>query len=172
MDHNVTMTVAGARVTLPVETLTKLWLDEVQRLAGQTTMASTGGPPRIGSIWHGQGGVYAGDVRGDDGDPDYHLIVAEDERTSIDWTAAGAWASSIEADGHRDFTLPKRKDQSILFGNVPELFAKEAYWSGVEHAENAQYAWCQGFNTGYQDGYRKGASVRARDVRRVPIRLI
>lgn len=64
-------------------------------------------PVSIGEIWPGRGGIYAGLVRGDDGQPDQHLIVADvwstDKHT---WKAAKAWAAGMEVDGHADFSLP------------------------------------------------------------------
>lgn len=49
-------------------------------------------PPTIGQHWHGQGGVYAGLVRGTDGTPDYHLIVPTDpagQLEEIEWGGYG-----------------------------------------------------------------------------------
>lgn len=40
-------------------------------------------PPRLGTYWHSQGGVYVGVMPGENGLPDYHLITA-DERGEID----------------------------------------------------------------------------------------
>lgn len=39
--------------------------------------------PRIGELWEGQGGIYAGVMRGEAGLPDYHLIVPTDHKASI-----------------------------------------------------------------------------------------
>jgi Protein of unknown function (DUF1566) len=49
-------------------------------------------PPRIGAEWPGQGGIYAGVLRGENGAPDYHLIIATDPAGAIDsiaWGGAG-----------------------------------------------------------------------------------
>ena len=40
-------------------------------------------PPRLGTYWQGQGGIYVGVMPGENGLPDYHLIAA-DERGEID----------------------------------------------------------------------------------------
>jgi hypothetical protein len=40
-------------------------------------------PPRIGEFWEGQGGIYAGVMRGESGLLDYHLIVPTDVTASI-----------------------------------------------------------------------------------------
>ncbi len=49
-------------------------------------------PPAIGAFWHGEGGIYAGLVRGEKGTPDYHLIVPVapyGQVEEITWGAAG-----------------------------------------------------------------------------------
>lgn len=49
-------------------------------------------PPAIGQYWQGQGGFYAGLMRGQDGQPDYHLVVtAADlgETKAITWGGKG-----------------------------------------------------------------------------------
>ena len=48
--------------------------------------------PAIGSYWLGQGGIYAGMVRGEDGTPDYHLIVPTDPAGQVEkikWGSPG-----------------------------------------------------------------------------------
>lgn len=57
--------------------ITGLDASVVQKLAdiatgGETTPTPV---PAIGTYWAGEGGVYAGVMRGEDGLPDYHLIV-------------------------------------------------------------------------------------------------
>ena len=124
--------------------------------------------PRIGQPWPGQGGIYAGVMRGRNGGADYHLIVGpEIEETT--WEKAKAKAAEISQDGHSDFSLPFRAEQALQFANVPELFKKEWYWSGEQHAEDADYAWYQFFGYGYQDGTHKHLKLRARAVRRLTI---
>lgn len=125
--------------------------------------------PRIGQIWAGQGGVYAGLCRGIDGGGDYHLFVHSDEQASIKWQAAIDWAKTLRADGHTDFALPTRKEQAVLFGNVPELFKREWYWSGEQRAELPSYAWMQHFSGGYQFWTPQDDDCRARAVRRLII---
>lgn len=50
-----------------------------------------------------------------------------------------------------------------------EAFKREWYWTSTQHESNPDYAWCQGFATGYQYDGRKGFNYRARAVRRLPI---
>jgi hypothetical protein len=125
--------------------------------------------PMIGQPWASEGGINGGLVRGRDGCPDYYLIVAAEDRGDIKWKDAMAWAKEIEANGHRDFTLPYRNEQAVLFGNVPELFEKAWYWSCEQHAEDDCYAWCQSVDNGNQDDTLKTNALRARAVRRLVI---
>lgn len=164
----VTLNVAGAVVTLPAETLTKLWLDQVRQtslVAAQPAIEAV----RIGAQWRSEGGIYVGVARGREGKPDYHLVVAELEQESIAWQAAMDWAKGLTVDGHRDFTLPTRSEQALLFANTKDIFAEAAYWSSETYADAAGYAWCQGFITGYQTYGHKNDALRACAVRRVPI---
>jgi hypothetical protein len=57
----------------------------------------------------------------------------------------------------------------VLYGNVPELFAKEWYWSSTQFAGGEECAWCQKFRNGGQYYTPKSAQLRARAVRRAPI---
>lgn len=126
--------------------------------------------PRIGEVWEGQGGVYAGIVRGRDGAPDAHLVVGPEADNELVWKAAGDFALSAAVDEHHDFTLPTRAEQAILFGNVPELFKRDWYWSAEKHASYAGYAWCQHFDYGDQGYGHIDDELRARAVRRFPAR--
>jgi hypothetical protein len=113
---------------------------------------------KIGQAYDGM--TYAGIVRGNEGEPDYHLLVHQEEKNSCSWDNAMTWASEIGC------SLPRRKEQAILFGQVPELFLPRWYWSGEQHASYADYAWSQSFDDGYQDDNDKSYEGRARAVRR------
>ena len=134
-----------------------------------TTEWTLGDLPRIGAEWPGQGGNFAGLVRGQDGAPDYLLILGHEYDGELPWQQAMDWATGIEADGHNDFTLPTRSEQAVLFGNISDQFRRDWYWSCEQPAEYADYAWLQYFFNGFQSGYRKNAEWRARAVRRLVI---
>ena len=160
MTQDITLDVAGARVTLPAKTLTDLWLERVKGAPAVRVPAY----PKIGHGFPGEAGIYAGLVVGDGNfDVDYHLIVLDGDCDDIKWADAKAWAESISG------SLPLRKEQAVMFGNVPQLFEKAWYWSSEQYAGHDEYAWFQGFDGGYQDGYRKDSRCRARAVRRIPI---
>lgn len=152
-------------------------------------------PPKIGERWTEQGGIYAGVMRGFDGHPDYHLIVADGEAHDIRWgprghAVAGAdsdhdglantlalfksdqthpaaeWAYNAHTDAHRDHYLPSRRELRLCWANVPELFDKDVYyWSSTQYS--AYGAWLQGFSYGNQYGDYKDYGGRARAVRRL-----
>ena len=133
------------------------------------TVAPLKGVPPIGADWPGQGGFYAGVVRGMNGQCDYHLILADPDKGDINWNDAVKWAKGLKIDGHKDYELPERNEQAILYGNVPERFEKQAYWSAAPCAGDASFAWYQYFDNGLQGYTHKGYQLRARAVRRLPI---
>lgn len=155
-------------------------------------------PVRIGEYWAEQGGVLAGLMRGENGKPDYFLIVPTDpaaEVESIEWGGKGKneenacsefdgeantlalavdsevehpaaqWAHELTIGKFDDFYLPARRELSLMYANVPELFKKEWRWSSTQYSE--AYAWIQTFDAGDQNTYWKAHYTRARAVRRV-----
>ena len=114
-------------------------------------------------------GIYAGMARGggagQDRVPaaDYILEVLDEAPKAMTWKDAVEWAKSVGGD------LPSRKEQALLFANVPELFQPECYWSGEQSASESGYAWSQGFRTGGQDDWSTDSELRARAVRRLSI---
>lgn len=124
---------------------------------------------RIGVHYEEQGGVYVGITRSEDRSYEYHLFVGPEAESAMNWNNAVAWAKEIKVNSLTDFALPLRNEQSLMFANVPELFKKEWYWSGVQHAGDSGCAWGQYFNSGGQDDWGKGSSNRVRAVRRLII---
>ena len=64
-----------ARIQLPPEVIIQNFLDSVQRQPIELEVFASNNTPSIGEYWSGQGGIYAGLMRGENGAPDYHLIV-------------------------------------------------------------------------------------------------
>ena len=118
--------------------------------------------PKIGEHWPEHGGIYAGLARGEDGQPDGHLVLVLDVPASrLDWEAAQQWAQSIEA------RLPTRSESALLYANVRDkIDAAGWYWTGTQHS--ADYAWYQYFYHGGQSFSDKKFQARARAVRRFP----
>jgi hypothetical protein len=96
-------------------------------------------------------------------------LIAGREVNKSNWNAVTDSVAALEIEGHNDFTLPFRKEQALLFANVPELFEAEYYWSCEQPAGNSDCAWCQGFDLGGQYTSGKSSSLRAVSVRRLVI---
>jgi len=125
--------------------------------------------PRLGTDWPNQAGQFAGLVRGENGAPDYLLILGPEHDSELPWQQAMDWATGLDIDGHKDFTLPTRAEQAILFGTCRDQFKIDWYWSCEQHAANSGCAWVQFFSDGDQDYGRKSNDYRARAVRRLII---
>jgi hypothetical protein len=162
--NGITVTVSDQ--VLEQLVLEKLHGDQPRKLF---VTAAPGTLPRIGAELAELGGVFAGVVRGLAGESDYYLIVGPEAPGKLEWQPALDWADGVTHLGFSDFALFNRREQSICFGNVPELFQKEWYWSSEQHAARSDYAWVQYFYDGNQSTGLKGLYYRARAVRRVPI---
>lgn len=122
--------------------------------------------PRIGAQWPGEDAIYAGIVRGDEGQPDYHLLVPtapELQRADLTWKDAMDWARAFEGAG---YVVPNRRELRVLIAGVPELFEPEWHWSSEQYAGNPSYAWAQHFSDGNQNNYHHSNEFRCRLVRR------
>jgi len=106
---------------------------------------------------------YAGIILGDDGMPSHHLVLLPGEADEVTWKDAQAWAEQIGGE------LPHRCEQALLFANLRDEFENAWYWSNAQHASDSDYAWCQDFGDGDQDGLHKNVKLRARAVRRLTI---
>ncbi|MGS1115972.1 DUF1566 domain-containing protein [Castellaniella sp. UC4442_H9] len=105
---------------------------------------------------------YAGIILDDDGQPSHHLILLAGDEEDLNHEDALAWAKGVGGD------LPTRHEQSLLFANL-RGFQPAAYWSAETYVKDSSYAWCQDFDYGGQDYYRKNDRLRAVAVRRVAI---
>ena len=97
-----------------------------------------------------------------EGNPTHHLVLLPGD-IKADWEKAKTWAAKQGGE------LPTRREQALLFANVPEEFKPVWYWSGEQHAANSDYAWCQNFIYGDQILNDILNELRARSVRRLPI---
>jgi hypothetical protein len=109
------------------------------------------------------GEVYAGLILGKDGAPDYHLVLLPGQATDVTWSEAKEFASGAGGE------LPMRREQALLFANLPEEFERRWYWSGEQHASDPSLAWLQLFLGGGQFYNHKDGEGRARVVRRLVI---
>lgn len=108
-----------------------------------------------------KGETFIGVFSDHQGNP-YCAILLPGDNAGAPWQAQLDWAKSVGGD------LPDRVEQAMLLKHLPHLFQKAAYWSNTKHTDST-YAWCQNFDYGSQDDYRKSSKFRARAVRRVYI---
>jgi len=94
----------------------------------------------------------------------HHLILLPDSMPkTAGWKKAMEWAKEQNGD------LPTRREQAVLYGNLPGEFKQDWYWSSTPYAGAESYAWFQLFYHGYQTSGHKNYELRARAVRRVAI---
>ena len=154
-------------------------------------------PPAIGQYWQGQGGFYAGLMRGQDGQPDYHLVVTPADLGEV---KAITWGGKGESDAGAESEWDGQANTNALLNSAHSHPAAE-YAAGLtieDHRDfylpsrrelrlcwvnlpeqfskewywsSTQYspnlAWYQHFADGGQFYGRKGIELRARAVRRV-----
>jgi hypothetical protein len=129
--------------------------------------------PLVGEPWPGQGGTFVGVVRSADGTRNCALIVAEAEPPQLlNWDDSMAWAQAVEADGHKDFTLPTREESPLLYAVLgapagSRQVVKGWHWTSTQYSDD--YAYLQYFGYGYQGYDVKSFKAEARAVRRLPL---
>ncbi len=143
-------------------------------LADDTSSDTASTPPAIGQPWPGQGGIYAGIARGEDGQPDGHLIVSTITGNHLMWNDAIAFAkATVTIDGvtFTDFQAPSRIEAALCHTNLKDEFGgKGVYWTRVHTVWNdARSAWAQGFLNGSQHWLSKDGELRVRPVRRIAV---
>ena len=174
---------AGTSLTLPTETVAQRLIDSLR----QRSHTHVPDNPKIGEYLTGQGGIYAGDIRGDDG-VRYGLVFGTDDLGEHKWGPDGKhdlseWdgltntnhlrddcpaaklASDYEADGHVDFYLPSRREMIIALANIPHLLAKDSwYWTSTPCSKSL--AWAVDFEYGSASINFRYVEFRVRSIRR------
>lgn len=156
------------------------------------------GVPAIGQHWIGQGGTYVGVMRGENGEPDYHLIAPKHAQTdSIIYGGYGQritgadhirdgltntrallaadtehpaakWATEQQAEDHADLYLPARAEAYLCWANIPEQFEDKGWW--MTSTQLGPYsAWIHYFDGGNQGNGAKDYARPAFAVRRIVI---
>lgn len=105
-----------------------------------------------------KGEEYGGLLLGKNGEPDQHIILLPGDNDDADWQTQNEWAKSICGN------LPTRREQALLFANLPEEFTPNWYWSGEQRGSGS--AWFQYFPDGSQVWLGTSSKCRARAVRR------
>lgn len=190
----ITVEVAGTRLETTNATLALLVLTS----AGEEQTERTGtDTPSIGQPWPEQGGIYAGLMRGANGQPDYHLVVPAGAKAFVQKIKWGGYekdepGAACEYDGQANtlaLVNSKHSHPAAEWAAALEIdghadfylpscrelalcYANlpelfEKAWHWSSTQCSPYYAWIQDFGGGSQDFGRKGYEVRARAVRRV-----
>ncbi len=111
-----------------------------------------------------EGEIYLGGFVDANGDVTHTILLPGDNKAAS-WQAQIEWANSVGGD------LPTRAELVIACEKHRDQFKKTAYWSNTpdDDPDYAGWAWCQGFDTGYQNCSGQGNEFRARAVRRLSI---
>lgn len=158
-------------------------------------LAETAGVPQIGEPWPEQGGIRAGYMPPEDGQPGYSIIVADgagEAEEELPWGNTGKEIAGLSArdgkanteklagltghpaadfcaglmlHGFTDWYLPSRREASIMAGAVPRLFSPGWHWTSSQ--SSAYYAFVQRFGDGGQGNGSEDYGTRLRAVRRV-----
>lgn len=141
-------------------------------------------PPEIGSLWKGQGGIYAGEYTIDG--QDYYLIrggildaarwgeIGESSTGLLDGKAntelmtdspAAASAKSYYADGHDDFYLPSSGEAGRIRENVGHAFIGHV-WTSSGRSDHDAYA--MHYDSGRIGSILKTTAVQVMPIRRIP----
>ncbi len=156
LSEEITVEVGDSRIVVPRARLISALFDDI---LGSTPKVA----PEFRMPSLGEDEYYAGILLGKNDRAAHHLILLPSEIEAADWKRATTWSQSIGGE------LPTRREQALLYANLPEQFKSAYYWSDEQHAENADYAWSQNFGDGSQSCYRKHFECRARAVRRLMI---
>jgi hypothetical protein len=153
--------------------------------------------PKIGEPWEGQGGIYAGVMRGEGSKPDYHLIVPARSAAvakGITWGGRGVDDAGAKSDfdglaNTRALTASSQEHPAAKWAAALRIDGHDDFYlparrelgllcanvpelfEKVWHWSSTQYsandAWGQLFGDGHQNGYDKGTEFQAVAVRRL-----
>lgn len=105
------------------------------------------------------GGLFAGLTTDAGGTHCAVVLLADVPAAEMTWQQAMAWAEGLGA------TLPARPVAALLFMHLKV----EADWHWTGEQFSASGAWTQSFIYGSQFNHAKGAELRARAVRLIPL---
>ncbi|MCY1358934.1 hypothetical protein D9M69_454830 [compost metagenome] len=201
MQHEITLGIGDTALVTTNALLARHVLEQetgLTPLVGELITADELAPPGIGQHWHGQGGTYVGVMRGENGEPDYHLVAprcaqiasityggygnriegASHRRDGLANTRAllasgidhpaAKWASTQESEGHRDLHLPSQAEAFLCWANIPEQFEDKGWWITSTQV-GPDGAWIQYFDDGGQIYAHKDDARPAFAVRRILI---
>jgi hypothetical protein len=127
--------------------------------------------PQIGEYWAGHGGIFTGLLPRHEGGFAAVITGPMIDEEADTYQAMKEKAEAIEVDGHKDFRLPFKAEQSLQKATIPQLFKTDDwYWSIERHPEYENLAYAQYFENGYQDYYDTDYACYGCAVRIVVIR--
>lgn len=174
---------SGVKIALPGDVVAKNLIESLRQRPGNVLSNRL----RIGEYIRSEGGIYVGDILGDDRVL-YGLIMAEEmdigaaqfgadfKGTLSQWdglsntnalrgkSPAADLAAGYERDGHCDFYLPARRELMVPLANVPHLFNKDGWYQTSTSYSDAT-AWAVYFEYGFVNGNRY-CGYRVRPFRR------
>lgn len=89
----------GGRLSVPKDAAVKAWLDIA---LGRATSQPALSIPAVGEYWEGQGGIYAGYVRGENGTPGWHLVVPTHPSATAESIKWGPYNVDVGVASHTD----------------------------------------------------------------------
>src|SRR3990167_4335302 len=128
---------------------------EVMNLVLERLASNSPAAPRLNEYWHDQGGIFVGTVLGIDGWRNYHLILGPECEDELNHSDGMKYAAGLEVEGHKDFTLPNRREQRFLYCNGHGYFKLRFHWSCEPHPVIPDYAFGQNFDDGNQSSNHK-----------------
>ena len=136
-------------------------LRKIDQVPAAAEPAAPSAQLRIGDRY--QDGIYAGLSRGEDGQPDAHLVLLDAvPEGKLNWKDALKWAEGLGNDAR----LPTRFESALLYANVREQMNTDD-WHWTLAQTSAGFAWVQDFDDGFQLSNGKSITGRARAVRRL-----
>lgn len=183
----------GARLCVPAHAAVTAWLKEAYENSEKQPVSEV---PAVGEYWEGQGGVYAGFIRGESGAPGWHLIVPTHPSATNDSIKWGPYNIDVGVASHTDgranttaLALLGDEYQAATWATNLEIEGHRDFylparrelalaevnladhfvkgWYWSSTQYSADYAWSQYFGDGYQSSAHKGNPGRARAVRRL-----
>lgn len=107
--------------------------------------------PQIGEYWPGQGGVFTGLLPRQGGGFNAVITGPRFDEEADHYQVMKEKAEAIEVDGHKDFRLPFKAEQSLQKATIPQLFKiDDWYWSCERLPGYESYAYAQHFSYGTQ----------------------
>lgn len=145
--------------------------------------------PRLGAVWKAQGGHFVGIVAGENGDPDYAVVLPTQSSASLKgaygvrehikgadsdndgrantkaMAAAGSvvakQALSLRIGGHDDFYIPAPNEARLIDMNARALVKTGYHWTSKQVRAFGDFAWAQYFGYGNQSTPARTTSCRS-----------